>query len=720
MDQTENRDPGPNPDFSPVKGLEVSSIRALVGEILRKATLDEKVAMMSGRGFFQAFVEDQGLWGARPYQAGGGIERLRVPAFMFSDGPRGVARGQSTCFPCSMARGASFDVHLEYRIGEIMGKELRAQGCNLSGAVSINLLRNPAWGRAQETYGEDSHHLGEMGKALMLGIQSHNVCATVKHFALNSIENSRFKVDVRVDDRTLREIYLPHFHKVISAGVGSVMSSYNKVNGEYAGQNRMLLTDMLRHEWGFEGFVHSDWLFGVRQVYGPSAGLDVENPEPLVLGDKLKAAVNAGAVEPQVIDQACRRILTTLYRFACAEDPLPSYPAELVASPAHVATALEAAEKSAVLLENNGVLPLNKMSARRLAVLGRLARETNTGDNGSSRVRAPYVVTPLDGLRGYLDKSEILTGDEADLEHAKTVASEADAAIVVVGYTAEEEGEYLPRDFMMGHGLDQQSVLDNLPLEMRDGVGQTGRTKDIGGDRASLGLPDDQVALIRAAASTRTPVIVVIVGGSAVLVEEWRESAAAILQTFYAGMEGGTALARILFGEVSPSGRLPFTVALRPEDYPYFDNDADSITYDYWHGYAKFEREDTRPRYAFGHGMGYSHFTYRALAVRNDGHSLAVTVTVCNSGIMNADHSVLCFVRFPGSVQPRANRSLKAFSRVSLSAGQTQSLHFRIPINELEYWDHDTGHWRVEPGSYELSIADGLGDPSPLRASVRL
>jgi beta-glucosidase len=193
--------------------------------------------MMSGRGFFAAFAEDGGVWGARPYRAGGGIERLGIEPLYFTDGPRGVARGQSTCFPCSMARGASFDVDLERRIGEAMGKEARAQGCTLSGAVCINLLRHPAWGRAQETYGEDPHHLGRMGAALGLGIQAHGVIATVKHFALNSMENARFVIDVSVDERSLHEIYLPHFKHCLDAGIGSVMSAYNKVNGEYCGQN---------------------------------------------------------------------------------------------------------------------------------------------------------------------------------------------------------------------------------------------------------------------------------------------------------------------------------------------------------------------------------------------------------------------------------------------------------------------------------------------------
>jgi beta-glucosidase len=378
--------------------MSASEIAEVVEQILAEATLEEKVGMMSGKGFFEQYKASNGVWGAHPYRAGGGIERLGVPAFYFTDGPRGVARGQSTCFPCSMARGASFDADLEYRIGQIMGAEARAQGCNLSGAVCCNLLRHPAWGRAQETYGEDPYHLGVMAAALGTGIQTHNVCATVKHYALNSMENARFTVDVSIDERALHEVYLPHFKHALDAGVASVMSAYNKANGEYCGQNRHLLTDILRGEWGFDGFVHSDWVMGVYHQYGASAGLDVENPEPMVFGEKLVSAVRQGHIEPQVIDTACRRILTVLYRFACAEDPLPNYPQTLVAAPDHIAVAREAAEKSAVLLRNEGILPFAEAKVQKLAVLGRLANFENTGDNGSSRVRAPYVVTPLAGL----------------------------------------------------------------------------------------------------------------------------------------------------------------------------------------------------------------------------------------------------------------------------------------------------------------------------------
>jgi beta-glucosidase len=671
-----------------------------VGAVLAAATLEEKVGMMSGRGFFAEFVADGRLWGARPYRAGSGIERLGVPPLYFTDGPRGVARGQSTCFPCTMARGATFDPDLEHRIGQAMGIEVRAQGCTLSGAVCINLLRHPAWGRAQETYGEDPWHLGVMGAALGTGIQAHNVIATVKHFALNSMENARFKVDVRVDERTLHEVYLPHFKHVLDAGVASVMSAYNKVNGEYCGQNRHLLTDVLRGEWGFGGFVHSDWVFGVYQPYGAAAGLDIENPEPTVFGERLMAGVESGAVEPQVIDTACRRILSTQYRFACAEDPLPKYTQDLVACADHVALAREAAEKSAVLVENDGTLPFARETVPQLAVLGRLAAVENTGDHGSSRVRALDVVTPLEGLRRHLGDDAVVSGDESDLAAARAAAAGADAVVVVVGYTAKEEGEYIPGDISLG----QETSADSTDaVEAQKAV--AGRAEPRGGDRLKLTLPPEQVALIDAAAASGKPLVVVIVAGSAVLVEEWRSKAGAILQTFYSGMQGGTALARLLFGEISPSGKLPFTVAMRAEDYPHFDRDADWIEYDYWHGYAKFEAEGLQPRYAFGHGLSYASFSYRALTARLSAGDIEASVAVRNDGMVVADEVVQLYIGYSGEVAPRARKQLRAFQRVTLAPGETRIIRLTVPLDTLRYRDIATGNWRLEHGTHRVIIA---------------
>jgi beta-glucosidase len=678
-------------DVAPRKGMTEAEIEAAIDTVLAQATLAEMVGMMSGRGFFEQFKTSGRRWGAAPYRAGGGIERLGIAPFWFTDGPRGVARGNSTCFPCTMARGATFDTDLEHRIGQAMGAEIRAQGCDLSGAVCVNLLRHPAWGRAQETYGEDPHHLGAMGAALGTGIQVHNVAATVKHFALNSIENSRFKVDVRIDERTLHEVYLPHFKHILDAGVLTVMSAYNKMNGEYCGENRHLLTDILRGEWGFDGFVHSDWVMGVRTVDGATAGLDVENPEPLVWGDKLLAAVDEGRVSHATIHTACRRILRIWYRIKAAPDP-QDYPDTLVACDAHRALALEAAEKSAVLLKNDGVLPFDPRAVRKLAVVGPLADLENTGDNGSSRVQPPYVITPLQGLRDYLSERGGMIVDAVDY---------ADAVVVVAGYTAREEGEFIPGDVSLG----------------QEGMGEAA-TQSIGGDRANLDLPADQVALIRSVAAAAKPTAVVIVAGSAVMVEAWHEDAGAILQTFYSGMEGGRALARLLFGEVSPSGKLPFTVARDAAHYPFFNCEADQIDYGYWRGYAKFTVEDLAPRYAFGHGLSYASFTRTFLNAFVDDGAISIAVDVANIGAVPGDEVVQCYVGYPGTIRPRAPFDLKAFARVSLQPGETRRVALRVPLDDLRYRDPGTHGWRLEPGRYAVRIMQSCADTAYLETNV--
>lgn len=694
-------------DLSPQTGLTGEQIAARIDAIIKSASLEEKVGMMSGKGFFKQFADSGRLWGAEPYRAGSGIERLNVPALYFTDGPRGVARGQSTCFPVTMARGATFDVDLEERIGEAMSLEIRAQGCNLTGAVCVNLLRHPAWGRAQETYGEDSCHLGEMGAALSVGLQTHNVIATVKHFALNSMENARFKVDVVCAPRPLREVYLPHFKRILDAGCLSVMSAYNKVNGTYCGQNKALLTDILRTEWGFDGFVHSDWVLGVYSVEGATAGLDIENPEPRIFGRNLVASVNDGSTSMETIDTACRRILTIQYRLACAKDPLPDYPMELVSSKAHAALALEAAEKSAVLLENNGALPLNRNAISKIAVLGWLADFANTGDNGSSRVRPLRMVTPLQGLRSALGAEKIVTGDESDIPAAIHACQGVDAILIVVGYTANEEGEFIPGDIALGQDDENKSVAAQHSQ---------------GGDRDALTLPNAQVALIHAAraAAPTTPIIVIIVAGSAVMVEEWRVQASAIMQTFYAGQEGGTALASLLLGVISPSGKLPFSVARNLLDYPFFDKDADAITYDLWHGYTKFDRDQKTPRYRFGHGLSYTSFRYSDVTANVNTKAIGIDVMITNTGAMAGDEIVHAYIAPPGLAVERPARLLKAFARVSLVAGQSKMVTMSIPLESLGWWNETTHTFENEVGTHMIYVGPSCDIGACVAVSVAL
>lgn len=646
-----------------------------VAALLDAMSLEEKVYMMSGHGFARQFRTSR-RYCDTPYAIGGGNERLGIPHFYFTDGPRGVVTGAATAFPVPMARGASFDTDLEWRIGDAIGRECRAVGATLFGGVCINLLRHPAWGRAQETYGEDPVLLGELGAALVEGVQQHNVVATLKHFACNSMENARFRVDVRIAPRPLRELYLHHFERCVAAGAGAVMSAYNRVNGDWCGHSRALLTDILKGDWGFEGFVYSDFLLGCHGTDAVAAGLDVEAPETKHFGEELLAAVAIGAVPQAAIDASARRLLTTLLRFTDRPDPEP-YDPGLLACAEHRALALEAAEKSIVLLQNRDVLPL-RVDIRRLALIGRLGDIPNLGDRGSSDVHPPSVTTPRGGLQDALGIESVGFNDGSDPERAAAMAAAAQVAIVVVGFTHEDEGEFIP-------GGD--------PSLQGDGA--------IGGDRELLDLKAEDVALIRAVCAANDQTVVVVMAGSAVVMERWRDLPAAILMLWYPGMCGGEALARVLLGAVSPSGRLPFTIPTDADDLPFFDRDADRIDYDLWHGYGRFDVDGRTPAFPFGFGLGYSRFAFEAPQLERTENGVHALVRVTNVGNRSADCVVPLFVvaplESPVALWPRR---MATFTRVSLDAGAHAQVEMLVPQRLLQYWDEPGRRFRTVPGEW--------------------
>ena len=356
-----------------------------INQLISRMSLDEKIFQLSGNLTPMGMVEMLIRYNRRPFSAGG-CKRLGISPVKFTDGPRGVALNRSTCFPVSMARGATWSPELEEKVGEVMGIEARAQGANLIGAVCINLLRHPSWGRAQETYGEDPYHLGMMGSALARGIQKH-IMACAKHFACNSIENSRFYVNVEIEERTLREVYLAHFKKCVDEGIACIMSAYNRLNGKYCSENPHLLREILKQDWGFKGFVISDFLWAVHDTKSAIlAGLDIEMPRTKYYGAKLKSLVKNGEVEMELIDDALQRIFRQLMKFA-QKDGSGIYQKSRVACEEHTQLALEVARKSIVLLKNeNSFLPLDREQIRKIAVIGRLAEMPNLGDKGSSRV----------------------------------------------------------------------------------------------------------------------------------------------------------------------------------------------------------------------------------------------------------------------------------------------------------------------------------------------
>lgn len=684
--------------------------------LLGQMTLKEKVWLLYGNWDPIANqVRHRNAYNPTPICTNG-LKRLGIPPLKFTDGPRGVVMGHSTCFPVSMARGASFNRELERRIGDVIGKEARAQGANYFGGVCINLLRHPAWGRAQETYGEDPYHLGEMGKALVEGVQAHNVIACLKHYAMNNIENSRFFVNVHAGERALREVYLPHFCKGIEAGAASVMGAYNLYEGEQACESRRLLTEILRDEWGFEGFTISDFIFGVRDtVKAIRAGLDVEMPMPIHYHNKLLRAVQEGRVDPALVDQAARRVIRTMLDFAQRPNPMP-YTPDLVTHPDHVRLAREAAEQSMVLIENrNGVLPFDG-GVKKVLVLGRLAAQANTGDHGSSRVEPPYVVTPLAGIKAYLgDGVEVIHLDESQVQEAKRLAGGVDAVIVVAGYDFNDEGEFVSpggmADFLKpvikgyrNMGKPLKAALLRLLARSQAGRFMAANGSPVGGDRQSLSLKAGQAQLIRAVAGVNPNTVVCLVCGSMIMIDDWAKNVPAILYAWYAGMEGGHALARVLFGEVNPSGRLPFAIPTEVGHLPYFSSTDREITYDLYHGYTLLDKNGHAPAYPFGFGLSYTRFEYSDLRLERQGGVVQATVRVTNAGDRDGAEVVQVYVGMENSTIERQRKLLKGFQKVWIPAGESVEVTVPVQIDELRYYDVEERKWRLEPGVYTWMV----------------
>lgn len=724
-------------------GAPAASIEAEALGLLEQLSLSEKLAMLDGATSFwrgmEAIIRRDA--GHRQSWPAGVVPRLGIGGLHFVDGPRGVIlEGGATTFPASLSRGASWDPELEERIGEAMGREARSFGANLFGGVCVNLLRHPGWGRAQETYGEDPFHVGAMGAALSRGVQRHAI-ACVKHFALNSIDSARFRVDVSASARVLHELYLPQFRACIEAGAMAVMSAYNSVNGQWCGQHPELLTAILKKRWGFRGFVLTDFIFGLRDGPGAvMAGLDLEMPFKMVLAASLEEAVAQGTVPISRIDDAVLRQLR-----AQLAVPAGDYPPSLRGCAAHRALAREAATKAIVLLRNeSGALPFSGL--RSLAVLGRLAAVPNLGDHGSSDTRPTSVVTPLEGLRATDPAMAIHYDDGSDQRRAAALAAGCEAAVVVVGLDWNDEGEHFnPGDIApILHHLPPPGPLLRwfgrarlAPVWSRIAKAIAAFTHHgsghaipgfAAGDRTELGLTADQEKLILAVAAANPRTVVVLMGGGAILCQRWRMTVPAIVLLGYPGMEGGTALADVIFGRISPSGRLPFTVPTNHDHLPDFDPRAHRITYDLWHGYRRLGRDGHSAAFPFGFGLSYVCFEHNDVVVTLESNDdsmaqLKLELTVRNAGLMAADEVVQVYADMPGLAVERPKRMLVGFKRVRLEAAATERVVVLIPLRQLAYFDERRDAFVVEAGRHRLCVCrhaedDGLGADLELAEAV--
>lgn len=660
-----------------------------VEHVLAALTLEEKAALTSGHDF----------WHAK------GVERLGVPSVMLTDGPHGLRKQRSgadhlglfdsvpaTCFPTAAALGSTWDVELVRRVGEALGRETRANDVAVLLGPGVNIKRTPLCGRNFEYVSEDPVVAGEIGVALVGGIQSQGVGTSLKHYAANNQETDRMRVSAEVDERTLREIYLPAFERIVTrAQPWTVMCAYNKVNGTFVSEHRGLLTEILRDEWAFEGLVVSDWGAVHDRVAALDAGLDLQMPAAGPRPDEAVVdAVRAGMLDETVLDTAVRRVLHLVARALPAlDDTGATYDVD-----AHHALAREAAAGGAVLLKNDPVdgapvLPLDGGDG--LLVVGEFARTPRYQGAGSSQVVPTRLDDALTALRA-------ATGTDLPFEPGFTISG---------GPTGDD-------DALRAAAVEAARAARTVVVFL----GLPGPDESEGYDRPRLGLPDNQVATLEAVAAVNPRVVVVLANGSAVSLP-WRDRAAAVLETWLGGQAGGSAVADLLLGTVAPSGRLAESIPLRIEDTPAFGNfpgEGGVVRYGegVLVGYRWYDTRGVDVAYPFGHGLTYTTFGYsdvRADAV-GEGADVRVEVstTVTNTGTRAGAEVVQVYVRDPEASVLRPTRELKAFAKVALAPGESRTVTFTLDARDLSYWHPGLRRWVVEGGTFVVEVGASSRD----------
>jgi beta-glucosidase len=621
-----------------------------------------------------------------------------IPSITLTDGPHGVRKQAAdakdlitgepaTCFPPAVALGSTWDPDLVRRVGVALGEEARAMGVAVLLGPGINLKRSPLGGRNFEYYAEDPLLTGILATEWVLGLQSQGVGASLKHFAVNSQETDRMRVSADVDERTLRELYLRAFQRVVErARPWTVMCAYNRVNGVFASEHHWLLTEVLRGEWGFDGVVVSDWGAVVDRVAAVAAGLDLTMPGPDDAGDRaLATAVADGGLDPAALATSAARMEALVDKAVRNADPDATYDVD-----AHHALAREAAGRSIVLLRNEGgLLPLST-SDTSVAVIGEIARTPRYQGGGSSQITPTRLDNALEEI-GKLTSAPVTfaagyqvegAGDEGLVAEAVEVAGAADVAVVFIGTAHETEGA----------------------------------------DRPDIDLPAGQLSLVERVAAANPRTVVVLSNGAVVRTTPWDAGVPALVEGWLLGQAGGGALADVLFGVVNPSGRLAETIPHRLADHPShldFPGEAGHVRYgEGIHvGYRGFDARDQDVAYPFGFGLSYTTFGYgEATASVVDG-GIEVRVPVTNTGDRDGREVVQVYAGLPGSAVRRAPRELKGFATVDVPAGATADVVVRIPRQDLAYWDPWLNRWAVEGGGYVLAVGASSRD---VRTSVTL
>ncbi len=670
--------------------MEIEKIRQLISRM----TLEEKASLCSGEDFWHTKA----------------IERLGIPASMVSDGPHGLRKQddkvdhlgvndsiKAVCFPAACATAASFDRDMIRRMGEAVGDSCQHEKLSVVLGPAVNIKRSPLCGRNFEYFSEDPYLAGQMSAAFTKGVQSKNVGVSVKHFAANSQEHRRMSSSSDMDERTLREIYFPAFETTVKeAHPWTVMCSYNRINGVFASEDPWLLTQVLRREWGFDGYVVSDWGAVSDRVAGVAAGLDLEMPASGGYNDrKIVEAVKDGRLDEKAVDLAVEHILNIVYRYV--ENARPETPWDKEAD--HLLSADIAAECMVLLKNQDDILPLDK--ADEIAFIGEFAEKPRFQGGGSSHINCFKTTSALEAARGLhitYARGYSVEKDEAtpqQIAEAVAAAKKAKAAVVFAGLPDVYESE--------------------------------------GYDRSHMRMPACQNALIEAVAEANPNTVVVLHNGSPVEMP-WLDKVKGVLEAYLGGQAVGLAVIRVLFGDVNPSGKLPETFPKKLSDNPsylFYGGEGNNTEYreGVFVGYRYYDKKEAEVLFPFGHGLSYTTFAFSDLRLSaeriTDNDTLTATVTVKNTGSRAGKAVVQLYVKAaPGDVI-RPVRELKGFEKVALAPGEAKEVSFRLDKRSFAYWNMDLGDWHVLSGQYGVEIGASsrqiaLSAPVTVESTVRV
>lgn len=676
--------------------------------LLKKLTLEEKIGMIHGSGLFHTE----------------GVERLEIPPLITSDGPMGVRNefqdkswrpiGQTddyvTYLPSNTALAATWNTEVAYETGRVLGSEARGRGKDVILAPGINIQRSPLCGRNFEYMSEDPKLIEEIAVPLIQGIQEYDVAACVKHFAANNQETERLMVDTYMDARTLREIYLPGFYASIKRGNSyTLMGAYNRLYGEHCSESKFLLNRILREEWGYDGVVISDWGAVHNTKNAAESALDIEmsvtsNFNEYFMADPLLMAVKNGEVDEAHIDEKVKNILRLMYRLKMLGDEREERSSGTYNTMGHREATLRAAREAVVLLKNEeNRLPIQKKGLKTIAVIGQNAEKIHSGGGGSAEIKALYEISPLMGIKKLL-------GGNVKVEYAK-------------GYYIPTKEEQREENLQESNRLLKEAVELAKRVDEVIIIGGLNHDHDCEGhDREDIILPYEQDRMIQEILEVNKNAVVVMLAGSPVSYRSFADRAKAIVWSSYIGMEGGTALAEVLFGEVNPSGKLPVTFPKYLEESPahvYGEyGNTDSVTYKegLMVGYRYYDSKQVEPEFCFGHGLSYTNFEYKNVSVdvkediKKQDISVSLDITIKNTGERSGFETIQIYIVDKEVSVFRPEHELKAFKKVFLEPGEERNITITLDKRAFAFFDANKECFAVEPGAFIIEVAASSRD----------